>query len=306
LAAGRVALVIGNSDYRSVAKLDNPANDAKLMAETLRGLGFTLIGGGAELDLEKAGLDQAVQAFGAALVGAEVALFYYAGHGVQVRGTNYLVPVNANPTREADVDLPIEGSFYFAPPQVSGAPPPPPPTLAQPPAPPEEPKLARLPEPAPAGQPRPRSTKESCSRSGDTTLCTSSVLPPAHGNSYGPRNLTDGDDGTAWVEGSGGQGVGDFVVLEFDAARGVRGLTIRNGYDKDADIFGKNSRVKDVELRFSTGDSIEATLKDEPGAQHVGLSRPVKAKWVELIIRSVYPGWKYSDTAINELSVDAQ
>jgi hypothetical protein len=61
-----------------------------------------------------------------------------------------------------------------------------------------------------------------------------------------------------------------------------------------------------VELRFSTGDSIEATLKDEPGAQHVGLSRPVKAKWVELIIRSVYPGWKYSDTAINELSVDAQ
>ena len=76
LAAGRAALVIGNSDYRSVAKLDNPANDAKLMAETLRGLGFTLIGGGAELDLEKAGLDQAVQAFGAALVGAEVALFY--------------------------------------------------------------------------------------------------------------------------------------------------------------------------------------------------------------------------------------
>jgi Caspase domain/F5/8 type C domain len=167
-------------------------------------------------------------------------------------------------------------------------------------------KLARLPEPTPAEPPRPHSSKESCSRSGDITICTSSVLSPAHGNAYGPRNLTDGDDSTAWVEGSSAQGIGDFVVLEFDSARAVRGLTIRNGYNKNADIFGKNSRVKDIELRFSTGDSLTATLKDEPGIQHVGLSRPVRAKWVELIIRSVYPGWKYSDTAINELAVDPQ
>jgi F5/8 type C domain len=138
------------------------------------------------------------------------------------------------------------------------------------------------------------------------TVCASSVLPPAHGNVYGPDNLLDGNDATAWVEGSGGQGVDDYLVLEFDAPQSVSGLTIRNGYDKNSDVYGKNSRVKDVELRFSNGDKLETTLKDDPAPQQVALSRPVKAKWIQLIIRSVYPGWKYSDTAINEVRVDAQ
>jgi hypothetical protein len=101
----RVALVVGNSAYRSVDRLENPENDARLLAETLRGLGFALVGGGAQLDLDKAGFDRTVQEFGAQLAGADVGLFYFAGHGVQVRGENYLVPVDANPTKEADVDF---------------------------------------------------------------------------------------------------------------------------------------------------------------------------------------------------------
>jgi TPR repeat protein len=105
LAERRVALVIGNSAYQNITRLENPSNDASLMAETLKGLGFALVGDGAQLDLEKTALDTAVQKFGRQLQGADVALFYYAGHGVQVRGSNYLVPVNANPTREADVDF---------------------------------------------------------------------------------------------------------------------------------------------------------------------------------------------------------
>src|SRR5271154_5959662 len=76
-----------------------------MMADTLRSLGFTLIGNGAQVDLDKAAFDDVLQKFGNQLVGADVALFYYAGHGVQVRGANYLVPVNANPAREADVLL---------------------------------------------------------------------------------------------------------------------------------------------------------------------------------------------------------
>ena len=75
------------------------------MADTLRGIGFTLIGGGEQIDLDKATLDTAIQSFGGALAGADVALFYYAGHGVQVRGSNDMVPVGANPTKEADVDF---------------------------------------------------------------------------------------------------------------------------------------------------------------------------------------------------------
>ena len=104
-AEKRVALVIGNSSYQNVARLDNPRNDAALMAETLSALGFTLIGSRAQLDLDKSAMDLAVQNFGRQVQGADVALFYYAGHGVQVSGSNYLVPVTANPTREADVDF---------------------------------------------------------------------------------------------------------------------------------------------------------------------------------------------------------
>ena len=72
LADKRVALVVGNSAYRNVTSLDNPAHDAKLTAETLRSLGFKLVGGGAQLDLDKADFDAAVQSFGNQLQGADV------------------------------------------------------------------------------------------------------------------------------------------------------------------------------------------------------------------------------------------
>jgi uncharacterized caspase-like protein len=104
-AEKRIALVVGNSTYQKLTRLGNPRNDAMLMAETLSGLGFTLVGGRAQLDLDKAALDTDVQNFGQQIQGADVALFYYAGHGVQVNGSNYLVPVGANPTRGADVDF---------------------------------------------------------------------------------------------------------------------------------------------------------------------------------------------------------
>jgi uncharacterized caspase-like protein len=104
-AEKRIALVVGNSAYQNITRLDNPRNDATLVAETLSGLGFALIGGRAQVDLDKAALDTDIQNFGQQIQGADVALFYYAGHGVQVNGSNYLVPVGANPTREADVDF---------------------------------------------------------------------------------------------------------------------------------------------------------------------------------------------------------
>jgi uncharacterized caspase-like protein len=104
-AEKRVALVIGNSAYKNVTPLDNPRNDARLIADTLRALGFAVVGGSAQLDLDKSQFDHAVQSFSDQIQGADVGLFYYAGHGVQVRGSNYLVPVTANPTRESDVDF---------------------------------------------------------------------------------------------------------------------------------------------------------------------------------------------------------
>jgi hypothetical protein len=107
-AENRVALVVGNAHYRFIPSLANPEGDAHLMAKTLKDLGFTLIGDGAQINLDKAALDEAIRSFGTRLRGADVGLFYYAGHGLQLRGANYLVPTGANPAREADVDFELD------------------------------------------------------------------------------------------------------------------------------------------------------------------------------------------------------
>jgi hypothetical protein len=99
-AERRVALVIGNSAYQSTAALLNPRNDAKAVGDALKRLGFEVE---VAIDLSKVALDQAVRRFGDRLEGASVALFYYAGHGLEVNGVNYLVPIDATLDKERDV-----------------------------------------------------------------------------------------------------------------------------------------------------------------------------------------------------------
>jgi len=100
----RIALVIGNSEYAS-GPLPNPANDAKLMADSLSGLGFEVI---ARRNADQITMKRAIQEFGERLEkggpGA-VGLFYYAGHGVQLNGRNYLIPTTARIDREGDVEI---------------------------------------------------------------------------------------------------------------------------------------------------------------------------------------------------------
>lgn len=92
LAEKRVALVIGNSTYKHAPELTNPRNDASDMAVALKALGLEVIEG---IDLGKAGLEQKIREFSIALQEADVGVFFYAGHGLQVNGNNYLVPVDA-------------------------------------------------------------------------------------------------------------------------------------------------------------------------------------------------------------------
>jgi len=101
-AEKRVALVIGNSSYTHVPALANPHNDAADMAAMLKSLGFEVVEG---TDLDQNGMRATVRRFGEALQGADVSLFFYAGHGMQVAGTNYLVPVDAKLAREGDLDF---------------------------------------------------------------------------------------------------------------------------------------------------------------------------------------------------------
>jgi carboxyl-terminal processing protease len=106
LAEPRIALVIGNGKYGSnIGSLINPPNDAALMADRLSHLGFKvtkLVNG------DQKAMKRAISAFGQQLTAAgpdAVGLFFYAGHGVQVDGANYLIPVGAAINAEADVDL---------------------------------------------------------------------------------------------------------------------------------------------------------------------------------------------------------
>ena len=101
-AQAKVALVVGNGAYHFAPALENPKNDATDVAETLETLGFEVLLG---VDVDANQLRDLVQAFGARLTGADVALFFYAGHGFQVDGRNFFVPTDADIREETDVDF---------------------------------------------------------------------------------------------------------------------------------------------------------------------------------------------------------
>ena len=88
----RVALVFGNSNYQHTTALANPKNDADSIAESLNKLGFQVVKG---LDLTKTGMEASIREFVRLMPGADVALFFYAGHAMQVNGINYLIPIDA-------------------------------------------------------------------------------------------------------------------------------------------------------------------------------------------------------------------
>lgn len=99
-AAGpRAALVIGNSGYQHVASLPNPANDARGMAAALQRLGFSVT---SYSDLSFDDLRRALRDFGAEAAGADMAIVFYAGHGIEIGGVNYLVPVDARLATDRD------------------------------------------------------------------------------------------------------------------------------------------------------------------------------------------------------------
>lgn len=101
----RFALVIGNSDYR-VKALPNPVNDARGLTAALRKLGFQV---DLHEDLEHRGIKNAISRFTQKLTSDSVALFFFAGHGLQVDGRNYIVPLRASPQTLADVEYEFFG-----------------------------------------------------------------------------------------------------------------------------------------------------------------------------------------------------
>lgn len=425
-AAERVALVIGNGAYRHAAELPNPSNDAADFARVLRELGFDVVEG---RDLDKAGMVEKVREFSRKLDHAKLALFFYAGHGLQVEGTNYLVPVDARLERAGDLSfetvavsqvldqmetakrvnlvfldacrnnplsrslarslgtrsaavgnglavvhsavgtmisfatqpnnvaldgngrnspftaallrhvttpgieigsvmkrvradvvratgeqqvpwdhssligdvvlvprgnaaLPVQEATPVASPSASQIP-------AQ--------QVAALPPAATAS--RPRMAGETCATlrgaTNTETYCATSMLPPQFGNDYDVGNLFGNDAGTAWVEGREGPGIGEAVSIDLQKPQTIRRIVIRNGYQKNRDIFQKNGRVRRLRIEFSGGQSRNVTLRDSMDEQSLQIEPPVRAHWVKFVIEDVYAGSKYQDTAISKLYIVA-
>jgi hypothetical protein len=424
-AAERVALVLGNGAYAHATQLPNPPNDAADMARALRDIGFDVVDG---TDLDRRGMEERIRAFGDRLGGAKVALFFYAGHGMQVGGKNYLVPTDAKLQKPGDLafdaidvqvvmaqmeaqqrvnlvfldacrDNPLARSFastlgatrsaavgrglasiqsavgtmsafatqpdavardgdgrnspfttallkhirepgvdiavtmrrvrtdvlaatnqqqvpwdhssltdavVLVPGERQVAPTAP--AVTPPPSPPR-PAVAMRSEPPPR-TPRPSAAGENCATlrgaTGTDRYCASSVLAPQFGNEYGVRHLFSNSLSEAWVEGRGGHGLGEWVTIDFPELRLVRAIIVRNGYQKNPDIFRKNGRVRRLRMVFSQGETQAVTLQDGMDLQTIALELPVRAYWVQFVIDDVFPGSTYTDTALTKLFVTSE
>lgn len=116
-APRRVALVIGNSSYKD-SPLTNPVNDANDMAATLTGLGFDVL---KHLNADQRQMKEAIRQFGERMQRGGIGLFFFAGHGIQVKGINYLVPVGANINKETEVEFEaVEAGFVLAQMEAAG------------------------------------------------------------------------------------------------------------------------------------------------------------------------------------------
>lgn len=102
LADRRVALVLGNSNYQHVPALSNPASDARALAAKFREVGFDVVS--TQLDVGNLQFKRAIREFKSAAATADVAVIYYAGHGVEINGTNYLIPIDAVLANDRDAD----------------------------------------------------------------------------------------------------------------------------------------------------------------------------------------------------------
>jgi len=139
---------------------------------------------------------------------------------------------------------------------------------------------------------------------GKTCVEVSSRLPNTKGIEYGPRNLVDHNPATAWVA-DAGHGGGQWVLLTFDYPMKFSRIFIRSGYCKSEHLLLKNNAPRTVAIVTEAGErrvDLTRTVKE----QTIRLPAPVISRWVKLEIRSVYPGSKYSATAISEIMVDLE
>ena len=140
---------------------------------------------------------------------------------------------------------------------------------------------------------------------GQDLYCASSILKSQKINKYGVASLLDDSNFTAWFEGNKGQGVGQWIVVDFGELRTVREIIVKNGYNKKEGLFYNNSRVRTLSLSFFRRTDTPNLLFSKTSLvnRFSKLLAIITARWVQLKILSVIKGQKYTDTGLNELRV---
>ncbi|MDU8926270.1 hypothetical protein RXV86_02625 [Alisedimentitalea sp. MJ-SS2] len=134
--------------------------------------------------------------------------------------------------------------------------------------------------------------------------CVSSMLTSQGSSTYGPDNLFDFSDASAWCEGVRGPGIGELVSLRIDNGGPFRRFLIENGYGKSSDTFTRNARPRTIEIRTNTGVRFRHVLEDTSFEQMVFLPRPDTYETLQIRVIDAYPGTLYQDLCISTILVD--
>ena len=139
-----------------------------------------------------------------------------------------------------------------------------------------------------------------------STISASSVLKPTPNYIYQPHLISDGNPNTTWAEGVAGDGIGEFVLFTFQNQVQIRDVEIINGFatmhPQLGDLYFLNNRLQTARIEFEDGAE-EISLRDAvKTSQTIKFNKPHISKTAKLIIKGVYPGSKWRDTCISELS----
>jgi hypothetical protein len=129
-------------------------------------------------------------------------------------------------------------------------------------------------------------------------IIASSTLPDQDGNSYAARNIMDGDTSTAWCEGVKGDGIGEWIKIDFGSIQELKGFDLINGLAKSSNAFQANNRVKRMKLEFSNGQTM---MVDNDFIRNGFLDNPIHTSFVKITIEAVEHGAKYHDTCVSEI-----
>ncbi|KAF6634943.1 discoidin domain-containing protein [Paenibacillus sp. EKM208P] len=129
-------------------------------------------------------------------------------------------------------------------------------------------------------------------------ISASSTLSDQAGNSYAARSIMDGDASTAWCEGSKGDGIGEWIKIDFGSMQELKGFELINGLAKSSNAYQANNRVKRMKLEFSNGQTM---MVDNDFISNQFLDNPIHTSFVKITIEAIERGSKYHDTCMSEI-----